>query len=341
MRISKSDFARLRDMLMAVAAPVAVAVLGLIVLPWFLGGDILVRPPEFKPEAIAGGEAGARLWVATTLIILIVATIAAVALSLWTMCERHWLAWGALWTVVVVGAIAWFAASRDFAVIDHLGKDVFKVTLGAYPAGGASLRALARAVDIANLAGIVAAVAVAVAVAGLAPAPFQPAAAATPAQLRDAIDRAVRDIAGRARDLKYLLFAAAMVLFVAVVFMKAWRGWPLAYWDDAGRQTAGKAYETVAAASVSYDACLFVLVLAAIFIPTALRLRAAGRDVAASDPAVGNDPAARDRWLTAHGIVLSVSEQAQRVIAIVLPFLAAPAGDLLQTGLKHAATLLS
>ena len=334
MPISRSDFGRLRDMLMAVAAPVATAVLGLIVLPWFLGGDILIQPPEVKPEAIAGGEAGARLWVATTLVILIVATIAAVALSLWTMYERGCLGRGALWTVVVAGAMAWFAASRDFAIIDHLGNGVFDKTVGHYPAGGAVLAALKRSIDVANIAGIVVATAVAVAVACLAPMPLQPGAAAD-------IDQAVRDIAGRARDLKYLLFAAAMVLFVAVVFMKAWRDWPLAYWDEAGRQAAGKAYEAVAAASVSYDACVFVLVLAAIFIPMALRLRAAGREVAARDPAVGSDPAARDRWLTAHGIVLSVSEQAQRVIAIVLPFLAAPAGDLVQAGLKHAATLLS
>jgi hypothetical protein len=300
-------------------------------MPVFLRPDIPIAIPEWQPAAVAGAEATARLWAATTLLVLSVVAIGAVLVAASIM-YRH-LERGALGIVIaaIVAAVAIVALeiSGPSPLYRDLGEGVFAKTIGSYPKAGIGLEAVDIMIRWANLFGTAAAAFLAVAVSALVPGPVPDLSGKTLVEAREAIDAAVRKLATKVRDMKYLLLSAAFVLFAAIVHMKAWRDWPLAFFPekDAGGR---KAYEALAGATVTYDAFHFVLILAAIFLPVAYWLRGAGHAIAALDPTIGRDSAAQERWLSANGIALPVGEQVQRVIAIVSPFLGAPALDLLK-----------
>lgn len=320
---------RLLGSISAVAAPFAVAAVGSYLMPWFLWPDISIKVPTWQAANIAGPEASARLWVATTFLVLIVAAIGAmiaVAALMLRHFERPALGIG-IATAVALAAMLGVGVFGAFDLVEHLG-GVFEATVGRYPTPESGLAFLRRMILVGNIAGITAAAFIAVAVAALVPPVLPDIAGNTPEEVRKSIDAVASELASKVRAMKYLIIAAAMVLLAAVVHMKAWRDWPLAFFSE--KDPAYKSYEALAGATVTYDAFYFVLILAAMFLPMSWWLRNTGSQLAALDPAVGGDPAAQQRWLTANGITLTFGEQAQRFITIVSPFLGLPALELLK-----------
>jgi hypothetical protein len=141
---------------------------------------------------------------------------------------------------------------------------------------------------------------------------------------RDDVEAAARKIARGMHDLKLLLFLAALVLVASLVQVEAWRGWPAAFWSD---HKFPAEHQNAVRALVSFRAVLYVSVLAAIFLPPAIRLREAGRWLANLHSGLA-DEQARQRWLNDTGLALSFGEQAKRVVAVISPFLALTASAL-------------
>jgi hypothetical protein len=146
---------------------------------------------------------------------------------------------------------------------------------------------------IADIASLLSAAALAVAAAALVP-PAMPVPAGSPPLVNRAdVDAAARKIARAMHDLKLLLFLAALVLVASLVQVEAWRGWPAAFWSD---HKFPAEHQNAVRALVSFRAVLYVSVLAAIFMPPAIRLREAGRWLANLHSGLA-DEAARQRWL--------------------------------------------
>lgn len=316
-----------------VLPPVAILSIASSLLPEFAHTDLPVGAPIWEAGDIVGAEATARFWVATTYLFLIVICVAATAIAasiVWRSLsgQKRSFSYG---FAILLAVVSFFIVNPGPRLWAYLGEELFEKTIGAYPNDTVGLVLLERMFPVSNVIGIFAAVFIAVAVAALAPETTpKPSGLAAP-EARRWTDEALGRMAAHVRDLKYLLFVAAAVLFIALLHSKAWHEWPLAFWPPDTPSSDKAAFQAIVTASVNYQASYFVLILAAIFVPMAVRLRAAARTLAAQDEAVGNSPAAQERWLAANGITLSLGQQAQRLFAIISPFFAAPAAGLLKT----------
>jgi len=341
-----------------------VAAAGLWLFDRFSLKDIVVDLTDAslsRDATTSGRQADARYWVATTTLLLACMALAAAVL-----------------TVKIIGhetsayprrrrILTWFAALSSIAITvflltsggpsyDRLGKDVFVQTVfvpqgicetakNCPPSSSSSCQGFAlecrlwgqprdlvkMAIDIANVAATIAAVLVAVAICSLR----RPLAGVTPADM----DSDAADLARRIRWLKYLLVVAAVVLFFGVVQMQSWRYWPLAAWPEAkSPQLAHDNYKKLADGSIHLQAAHFTLILIAIFAPMALWLRQQARDLA-QRALPGGGPDSQLRWLEARQLVLPANEMAQRVLALVSPYLAAPLLTLIGKDSKFAAML--
>lgn len=318
--------------------PVAIVAAGFWLIAQIARGDLLIEHPIWNPTEIVGKEAAARYWVATSLLLLIAAAGVAVATAVgiglrnldWRKCCGRLAIIALLMTAIYV-LIYHLDGPFDLAcnhLYDCLGSGLFESTIGIYPSHAADLSLIETIVNAGNVAGIVASAFVAVAVATLIPD-------ASPALVGNSgfadaseIDKAAAKLARKVRDLKYLLFAAAAVLFAGVVQMKAWRDWPLAFFPSPDTP-----YTALADASVNFQAFHSVLILAAIFVPTAIRLHFAADELSKREPSVGKNPTEREKWMVEHGIAIPYREQGGRIFALITPFLASP---LVETAQKFA-----
>jgi len=132
----------------------------------------------------------------------------------------------------------------------------------------------------------------------------------------------IAELTRRVGELKSLLFVAAALLFTGLAQLSSW--YELALARDAGCDAGYRGFTN---ALVQYLGFLYALVLAAVFVPSALWIRLEANALADRKPGVASDPEARADWLEHHGLRLNLPEQAKRAGAIVTPLLAAPAID--------------
>ena len=308
--------------------------------PWMSGLEFLPPPLESAASATASGfdvAAIGSVYLATAAGAIITAAIVL----------RSRVKGAALWRYASVGVlivaivVAIDAITPSTSLIKQLGQPMFEATVGHYldnrggwfpPDGMAVFRAIVLASGI--LGGIVTTL-LALAVTSLAPPP-QPT---TPDANETAILAAAEELARRVRDLKHLLFAAGAILFAGTAFLKAWSSWPLAFWPTPAPGSSVPDpvadFKIVEAALVNHQAIYFVLLIVAIFAPMAYWLSVAGREIAREDPAVKRDPAKMKTWLAQHRITLSIAEQAQQIVAILLPLFAAPLADFFRSLLGY------
>ena len=321
-------------MVWPILPPFIMLAAGFILFPGIMYPGSLTAAPKWEAASILAAESSSRYWTATTLLILAAVCAAAIILSSMVIWRRLGKEEGCKGFVcvglVAIAALIIVSTLQSTEMYFYLGKDVFDKTIGSFPASGVGLKTLDNMINFGNVISIVAAAFITVAVAALTPVPL-PKKGKDESKNRAATDDAIRGLSERVRNLKYLLFAAAIVLFAGLVFMKAWREWPLAYWGTSTSDNNGDTFKGLVTATINFQASHFSLVLAAIFLPMALWLREAGRSLAESDSAIGNDPAAQERWLSSKGVSLALSEQAQRLFAIVSPFLATPLVDNLKS----------
>jgi hypothetical protein len=310
--------------------PVCVAAIGLFISELFAVRNVpITGPASWDAAAIAFAETEARWWVGTTTVALLATAIGALAGAgyiVFNNPDRQ------LYRQPAIGLFAVLAATGAIFVTvlvtsgdAELGGTLFSKTIGAYPAANAPRWLGPMTIPkIADIASLLSAAALAVAAAALVP-PAMPVPAGSPPLVNRAdVDAAARKIARAMHDLKLLLFLAALVLVASLVQVEAWRGWPAAFWSD---HKFPAEHQNAVRALVSFRAVLYVSVLAAIFMPPAIRLREAGRWLANLHSGLA-DEAARQRWLNDTGLALSFGEQAKRVVALISPFLALTASAL-------------
>jgi len=307
-----------------VALAVGVAVQRALSFAW-----VEVLPPAFRVDrvAIAAAEAAARYQTVAMFVILFMTCLGVAGFAFvmtWrsTPKEKRIRLFVEIVAIAAVtfGLVVLLELGGRFARHD-LGAGVFERTIGSYPFGGAMLGILDLLVLASNVAALGAAVVVAVAACWMAPPAIEDP---DPGD----IEALAADIAARLQRLKHLLFSAAILLVAGLFCMQAWRHWPAAFLtDDKVRET----YLAIADASIQSEAALFVVILISAFLPVAMHLKAAGAKLA--DALVAADPAAapaRETWLKSRGLVLRPWERAQRIIAVVSPFLPAALPPLLE-----------
>lgn len=321
---------RLRPFFILVV-PIGVAVAGFVVPCLVALEKISVSLANGKPDQIVFAEIAARWWVATTSVLLLAVALGAVfgaaQIARGDATTRHYRR-HAFWIFVILALIGVvFLGAFGRTAYDDLGRTLFENTIGAYPdaaAGKVALARLGQLVTLTDIATLVAGTAIAVAAVILVP-PVQPTAQGTPAVIdRGLVEENARQLARQIQHLKLLLFLSAVVLVAALVQAETWRAWPKAYWPKA---TDAAPFLDAVRATVSFRAAFYVVVLAAIFVPPAIRMRNAARSLAEKHSGLG-DEAARQRWLAESGLALSFGEQAKRVLAIVAPFLVVAASAL-------------
>ena len=89
------------------------------------------------------------------------------------------------------------------------------------------------------------------------------------------IESAARQISKQMRDLKYYLFAGAFLLLSAILYVSASREWPLSYFPSSQTEDLN-AFTDIVRSTILFQSGHFVLILLAVFLPVALRLRNAG-----------------------------------------------------------------
>lgn len=326
--------------LLPLAAPLAITVIGFSLFQHLNNANIpIALPASWAPDYVPR-EAAARYWVGTTFIILLAACLGTACYCAYGI-KRYVSATGDVGvlfvTVVLAAAVALVVTGGGDPLYLDLGKGVFAATLFGYFAQvHLSQSLLPNIIIVSNLAAIGAATLVAVAVSILVPAPPpEGASGAPPAKTR--IDAAADALAAQNAELKYLLFCAAAVLLLGLALMKAWGEWPLAFFDRSSAEAA--AFRGLVSAVIGFQATLFVLILAAIFVPAWLRLHKAARALGELEllrirQAGSGGIAMRERWLGEKGLVPSLGELCQRVFAIVSPYLAAPLLSLIESATK-------
>jgi len=281
-----------------------------------------VLPPAFRIDrlAIAAAEAEARYQAGALFVILFMACLGTAGfafIATWrsTPKEKRVRLFVEIVAIAAVtfGVVLLLEYGGRFARYD-LGAGVFERTIGSYPFGGAMLGILDLLVLAANVAALGAAVVIAVAACWMAPPTIENP---DPGE----IDALAADLAGRLRLLKHLLVSAAILLVAGLFCMQGWRHWPAAFMAD---EKVKASYLAIADASVQFEASLYVVILIAAFLPVAMHLKAAGSKLAdamaEADPSVAS---ARERWLKSRGLMLTPWERAQRILAVISPFLPA------------------
>jgi hypothetical protein len=124
----------------------------------------------------------------------------------------------------------------------------------------------------------------------------------------------------RVNLLRPVLYVGAATLAIAVLRLSATFGWAASYLPP--ESDLGKAVTSLVAGIVGSLGTSYTLLMAGVYLPAALLLRARVKAFSATQP----DPQA---WLVKRGLTLSFPQYLPRVIALLTPLLAGPLGDLL------------
>jgi hypothetical protein len=122
--------------------------------------------------------------------------------------------------------------------------------------------------------------------------------------------------------LRYVLYAGAALLAIAVLHKSATLGWGASYLPP--DSTLGPSVNSLVTGIVNSLGAYYALLMAAVYVPAALVLQSRVKQLAASE--APDDP---NTWLTTNGFSLSFSDYLPRIVALLGPMLAGPFGDLL------------
>lgn len=304
--------------------------------------DMPILPAKWaiSSSSVVKDELVARSLVASTFVLFLFVCAGAACVAafvIWSELKNSF-RWAGLLLAFGAGLVAFrFGFQSDISLVNYLGQDVFQKTVGQFPVADAGVATLKRAIFIDNVVVTFTSALITVATASLSPRFMHELLNRAEVLSDSEILQAVLTLARKVRNLKYLLFAAATMVFVGLLHTKAWVEWPLAYFpvinvdpNSGPIYDPTKAdYQAVATAIVNFQAILFVLILAAVFLPTAIWLRGAGLSLAAKK--VGrSDSEAGNRWLLSEGVLLTAPESAVRFFAIISPFMAPGAVSLIQ-----------
>jgi hypothetical protein len=131
------------------------------------------------------------------------------------------------------------------------------------------------------------------------------------------------DLARRMKLLRYVLYMGAVLLVIGVLRLSTTLNWGASFLPP--QSEAGKAVASVVTGIVSSLGTFYTLLMAGMYLPAALVLRARARELAELQP-----PADQQSWLTKHGLTLSYTESLPRIVAILAPLLAGPFIDIIK-----------
>lgn len=130
----------------------------------------------------------------------------------------------------------------------------------------------------------------------------------------------------RVRLMRPILIVGACTLVIAILRLSVTHAWGASYLPP--ESTLAKNLASLITGIVGSMGTVYTLLMAAMYLPAALVLRARVMNVAIAQA----DP---QKWLSDHGLDLSFSKILPRVIALLAPLLAGPLGDLLVRATKE------
>lgn len=139
---------------------------------------------------------------------------------------------------------------------------------------------------------------------------------------RDSNPQGKEELRRRQTLLRYVLYAGAAVLVIAVLHKSATLGWGASYLPP--ESTIAPSVNNLVTGIVNSMGAFYALLMAAVYVPAALILQSRVKQLAASE--APDDP---NSWLTNNGFSLSFSQYLPRIVALLGPMLAGPLGELL------------
>ena len=134
-------------------------------------------------------------------------------------------------------------------------------------------------------------------------------------------EEAILEICVRIKWTRYYLAAAALLLVSGLMYMNAWRKWPLAYWETSNSDMIQ--FALVAKSTLIFQSGHFTLIIFSIFLPVAFSLRKRAGRLADLEPREFEVTVTsqRRKWMQERGLTLSNVQIVQQAIAILSPFL--------------------
>lgn len=265
-------------------------------------------------------ERRARLLWTTSIVCLVVVSLAAIVTSLWITIEsvfggvrRVVLACMATFVLAIVVAV--WTVGVDIS-LRYTRSEILEPTIGqALKAieSGFSLDLFERSRQITNSLSLAATVAIAFAI--MAATQLQPERAGR----SDDFEDQARHLVVQAHRLHMLLYVGAAVLIAVVLSMAAWLLWPVALADTADLKAR---LMTVASGLGIFWGTSFTLMLAAAYLPSAIRLNRLIRRLREAPAEEGADETgseARGATIQRLGLDQSVFAQVTRLVAILSP----------------------
>ena len=131
-------------------------------------------------------------------------------------------------------------------------------------------------------------------------------------------DRKIDRHVDQLKAMSDLLYVGTFVLISLVLSMVAWLQWPAALLDSPDEQAR---VTKIAVGLGVFWGMTFTLMLAAAYLPAALFMRVQAFSLAEQFSG-GGTPAKKDEWIEDHGLKLSLTAQVSRVVAIAGPLIA-------------------
>jgi hypothetical protein len=288
----------------------------------------------FFDGSVAGHEANARYFVATSLLVLLFVSVGATLTSAWIIFQNFkplrrndsydkrglWAA--AVFIIVLLVltlTIAWLHKARLY---EYVGRDVFPYLLQLYFTGRPGLpfepaTIMSNLLKVTSTLAIIAAVFVTVCcgtfLTGLS----------DPGRMKTTPYTEIKSfMSGRVVRLKILLVAASLCFVAGLLHFKAWQAWPLALMKE--DSVTSKQYSLLTEGLTTYEGTRFALVLISILACTVLGLRfGASRILARRSESV-------DQLFTDSGLTFSVPEIVRSTMTVIAPLLVGPVVSVLQ-----------
>ena len=275
--------------------------------------------------ATVGRSMFAKYFTAAMFLVLIVVEIGVFVFSVYTVRNRPkfghshklWKYFGIpfpVFFVLVIGSFVILGSYCNVVIdpVNAIGRQIFEVVMGAE-----LLYFLDKALTTSIVLAFVAVTAIVTAASSLDPKVIHEVAGGRADEGQIQLARA--EIAYQITWMKYYILTASLLLVTGVYFLMTWTALPLAYFTADESQKA-HAFREAGNAIVVFEATFYVLVIAVVFVPIALRLLRAGAQMAAIEvPSVSE--AERRVWMVKNGLTLSVGDSIQSVIAMLAPLL--------------------
>ena len=309
-------------------APIIVLLFGWWIFLELSSVNLETFAPEYTPRKIAGKEAMSRYLVAVSFIFLVCVSLGVFLFAVVSVFRRETCVRFCCYMLV---SFLLFFISLVFVVkiqehvigehnfIDLLGRTVFEKTINVYP------KKYLQLLGCLNGAGYIFPI-FACSFLFSAYCTLVPDRARVVRLNPQKFDRAEREeaileICVRIKWIRYYLAAAALLLVSGLMYMNAWRKWPLAYWETSINDMIQ--FALVAKSTLIFQSGHFTLIIFSIFLPVAFSLRKLAGRLADLEPREFEVTVTsqRRKWMQERGLTLSNVQIVQQAIAILSPFL--------------------